>query len=261
VRDYDVRELKFDFMAWVDCGVHDYADYEDSFVALVQRMQQAHPTVTFELDETNDQRAWPFESAALGPSWFDNAHLHGSTAVAKLLHDVWSAAPWVPTPSVGLGVYDGTLTGAYAGTAGVDFLFPLAMLTHATFWTDLTSLSPGQRSETAWWISWYDTHRDSLGPAVYELTGTDPLDGTSWAAWQPWNGTSGYVFAFRQSGGPGGQRLSLHGLDGRRVYLVTDVRSGRRVGAFRGSDLADGLTVALAPNTATVLAVTPVNGT
>jgi len=261
VHDYGVTEFKFDFMAWVDCGDHDYADYEDAFVAMVRRMQAQHPTVTFELDETNDQRAWPFESAALGPSWFDNAHTHGSTPVAKLLHDVWSAAPWVPTPSIGLGVYDGTLTGAYAGTAGVDFLFPLALLTHITFWTDLTKLTPEQQAETAWWISWYDAHRDQLGPAVYELTGADPLDGQSWAAWQPWNGTSGYVFAFRQSGGPGTQRLSLHGLDPQQVYFVTDVRSGQRLGAFHGRDLTGGLDVALAPNTATVLAIAAVNGT
>jgi hypothetical protein len=57
--------------------------------------------------------------------------------------------------------------------------------THATFWTDLTTLSDAQRAETAWWIAWYRTHRDQLGPAVYELTGADPLDGQSWAAWQP----------------------------------------------------------------------------
>jgi hypothetical protein len=261
VRDYDVREFKFDFMAWVDCADHDYADYEDAFVAIVRRMQERHPDVTFELDETNDQRAWPFESAALGPSWFDNAHLHGTGPVPKLLHDAWSASPWVPTASMGAGVYDGTLSGAYAGATGVDFLFPLAMLTHATFWTDLTTLSPAEQAETAWWIAWYHAHRDGLGPAVYELTASDPLDGQSWAAWEPWTGVSGYVFAFRQSGGPNSEQLSLHGVDPRRVYSVTDVRSGKRLGAFRGADLATGLALALAPNTAAVLEIVPVSGT
>ena len=85
VRDDDVGEFKFDFMTWVDCAPHDYADYEDAFVSIVRRMQQRHPDVTFELDETNDQRSWPFESAQLGPSWFDNGHLHGSGAVPKLV--------------------------------------------------------------------------------------------------------------------------------------------------------------------------------
>src|SRR5439155_3997053 len=31
VRDYDVREFKFDFATWVDCAPHDYADYEDAY--------------------------------------------------------------------------------------------------------------------------------------------------------------------------------------------------------------------------------------
>src|SRR3954452_16947453 len=84
----DVREFKFDFMAWVDCAGHDYADYEAAFVDIVHRMQEHNPGVTFELDETNDQRAWPFESAEIGPSWFDNGHLHGSGPVEKLLHDI-----------------------------------------------------------------------------------------------------------------------------------------------------------------------------
>ena len=93
VAKYQVKEFKFDFQSWVDCGVHDYLDYEDAFVTMVRAMEQAHPGVTFELDETNDQRAWPFESAALGPSWFDNGHLHGSTQPAKQLHDLWIASP------------------------------------------------------------------------------------------------------------------------------------------------------------------------
>jgi hypothetical protein len=258
VADYDVQEFKFDFLTWVDCPPHDYADYEDGYVSLVREMQQRHPNVTFETDETNDQRAWPFESAALGPSWFDNAHLHGSTAVAKLLHDVWSAAPWVPTWSLGVGAFDDTLTGDYDGAAGVDALFPLAMLTHVTFWTDLTKLTPEEQAETAWWVSWYRAHRDELGPAVYELTTADPLDGSSWAAWQPWNGDRGYVFAFRQAGGPGTTTLALHGVDPATSYTVTDVHTGELLGTFTGAALSAGLPVSLAPFSAEVLAVTPV---
>ena len=257
VHDYDVREFKFDFMAWVDCLPHDYADYEDAFVSIVHRMQARHPNVTFELDETNDQRSWPFESAQIGPSWFDNGHTHGSTPVAKLLHDVWDAAPWIPTWSLGIGTYDGTLTGPYAGARGVDFMFPLAMLTHITFWTDLTKLTPEQQAETAWWIRWYTAHRNALGPAVYELTTADPIDGSSWAAWEPWNGRSGMVFAFRQSGGPDTQVLRLLGIDAHAHYVVTDVRTGTVHGTFTGTQLAAGLPVALAPNSAVVLSVQP----
>ena len=258
VRDDDVREFKFDFMTWVDCPPHDYADYEDAFVAIVHRMQQRHPDVAFELDETNDQRSWPFESAQLGPSWFDNGHLHGSGKVAKILHDVWSAAPWIPPWSLGIGTFDGTLQDPYAGVHGIAFLFPLAMLTHVTFWTDLTTLTPDQQAETAWWIRWYRAHRDQLGPTVYELTDSDPIDGASWAAWQPWNDGGGFVFAFRQSGGPDAQSLQLHDLKPDIAYAVTDVRTGTLYGVFTGAQLESGLTVALPAWSAVVLSVRPV---
>ncbi|MCU1587175.1 MAG: Alpha-galactosidase, partial [Frankiales bacterium] len=119
-----VTELKFDFQTWLDCGTHDYLDYEDGFMSLVRSFQAKHPKVTIELDETNDQRAWPFESVALGPSWFDNGHLHGSTATAKELHDLWVAAPWLPTSSIGWGFLDGTLDASH----GAGYLAPMAVL-------------------------------------------------------------------------------------------------------------------------------------
>ena len=78
-RDHDVREFKFDFMAWVDCCRTTTPTTRTPSSRWCARMEQRHPDVTFELDETNDQRAWPFESAALGPSWFDNAHMHDIT--------------------------------------------------------------------------------------------------------------------------------------------------------------------------------------
>ena len=265
VADFDVREFKFDFMAWVDCvstdpaGVRDYADYEQAFVDVVRRMQARHPTVTFELDETNDQRSWPFESVALGPSWFDNGHLHGSTAVEKLLHDVWSAAPWVPTWSLGVGMYDGTLRAPYDGVAGVRFLAPLALLTRVTTWTDLTKLTPEQQDETAWWFDWYRANRAAMGSVVYELTDTDPLSGDNWAAWQPWNGRSGFVFAFRQADAPEATvALQLHGVDADVLYRVVDVRSETVIGELTGRELADGLTLTLPPAGAQVLSISPV---
>jgi alpha-galactosidase len=256
VKNYDVREFKFDFMAWVDCPPHDYLDYEDAFAALVRRMETNHPGVTFELDETNDQRSWPFESAALGPSWFDNAHTHaGSTPQSKLLHDIWTAAPWLPPSSIGFGAFDGTLTGPYT----VDYLFPMSLLSHITFWTDLSKLTPDQRDETAWWISWYKAHRNALASVVYEDTGNDPLDGKGWAAFQPWSGGRGYLFAFRQSDGPDSSSVVLHGLAPGRSYSVTNVRTGASLGTFSGEQLStSGLPVTLAqPYSAAVLAVTP----
>src|SRR4051794_13134000 len=252
VANYDVREFKFDFMAWVDCAPHDYLDYEDAFVALVRRFERTHPGVTFELDETNDQRSWPFESAALGPSWFDNAHTHaGSTKQSKLLHDIWTAAPWLPPSSIGFGALDDTLSDQYS----VDYVFPMSLLSHITFWTDLTKLSDAQRAETEWWIRWYKANRRALSGVVYENTDVDPLDGKNWAAFQPWTGKRGFLFAFRQSAGPDTQTIKLHGLDPYTTYVVRNVRTGDSLGTVGAGGSVE---VSLPrPYTAAVLSVDP----
>ena len=254
VATYGVREFKFDFTTWVDCPPHDYLDYEDAFVSLVRTFEARHPDVTFELDETNDQRLWPFESAALGPSWFDNGHLHGSTAQAKLLHDLWTAAPWLPTSSIAFGTYDGTLGAPYT----VDYLMPMTLLSHVTFWTDLTKLSTADARETARWIAWYRAHRADLGGLVYEDTATDPIDGRSWAAFQPWRDGHGELFAFRQAGGRASERIALHGTAPNATYTVTDALTGAPAGSYSGAQLAAGLEVTLPqPYSAAVLEIRP----
>jgi hypothetical protein len=256
VREQGVTEFKFDFMTWLDCPPHDYLDYEDAFVSLVRAFQARHPRVTFELDETNDQRSWAFESAALGPSWFDNGHLHGSTAPAKLLHDVWSAAPWLPPSSIGFGTFDGTLKKGYS----VDYLMPMSLLGHVTFWTDLSKLTRVEMRRTAWWNRWYRAHRSGLGGVVYEDLPADPLDGRSWAALQPWTRArgTGYLFAFRQGGGSAAQRVRLQGLDPHRTYLVRDVRTRRALARASGRRLAAGLRVTLRRRySAAVLSIAP----
>jgi hypothetical protein len=255
VKDYDVREFKFDFMAWLDCGTHDYADYEDAFVSLVQRMEAAHPHVTFELDETNDQRAWPFESEALGPSWFDNSHNHGVDHVSELLHDLWSAAPWMPTQTLGVGSFD---SDALAAGLTPDYLMPLGLLSHFTFWTDFTTLTAAQRRETAWWIRWYKQHRDGIGPMDYELTASDPVAGKDWLVLEPWQNGAGYLFAFRQNTKSPDVRVKVQGVNAATPYDVTDVRTGELVAHATGRQLSDGFTVS-APKTfsARVLRIAP----
>ena len=254
VQAFGTTEFKFDFQSWVDCGVHDYMDYEDAFVSLVRSFEVRHPGVTFELDETNDQRAWPFECVALGPSWFDNGHLHGSTAQAKELHDLWAASPWIPTSTIGYGFLDGTLGGRY--TAG--YLAPMGLLSHLTFWTDQSKIPVGSRPEIAFWLRWYAAHRSDLAGASYELTAADPLDGKSPMALQPWTGTRGELFAFWQSAAKP-LTVQLRGLDARTRYRLTDVRTGRVVVTARGSQLRQGLT--LRPRSAysaQVLTIAPV---
>jgi alpha-galactosidase len=245
VKDYDVREFKFDFMAWLDCGTHDYADYEDAFVSLVRRMEAAHPGVTFELDETNDQRAWPYESEALGPSWFDNEHDHSVgghqvNQISELLHDLWEVAPWMPTSTIGVGTYD-----SHSLDAGLspNYLMPIALLSHVTFWTDFTKLTRTQRRQTAWWIEWYEKHRDGIGPMFYELTGSDPVAGKDWLVLQPWHDGSGYLFAFRQNTKAATVRVDVQGVNPATSYDITDVRTGKLVAHATGEQLGDGLTI------------------
>lgn len=249
-----VREFKFDYVTWVDCPPHDYLDYEDAYAHWVELQQRLHPNVTFELDETNDQRLWALRSAALGPSWFDNGHLQGSSYPSRLLHDVWAAAPWIPPSSLAFGLYDADL----APPNSVDYLMPISLLGHVTFWTDMTKLTSTELGETAWWLTWYRAHRSELAGVVYEDTSTDPIDGQGWAAFQPWDGSHGYLFAFRQGGGSDTQTIALQGLVTGAQYTVTDVRTGAVIGTFTGAQLEHGLTLTLAqPYSAEVLAVRP----
>jgi hypothetical protein len=250
---WGVTEFKFDFLTWLDCPPHDYMDYEDAFVAWVHALQRSHPGVVFEIDETNDQRTWPFESLTLGTSWFDNDHT--TTPVQKQLHDVWSAAPWMPPSTLGVGLYDGTLKPPYTAS----FLMPLALLTHVTFWTDLTTISDAGQAETAWWLAWYAQHRAELSGVVFNLTpGSDPLDGRAWAAFQPWQDGHGYVFVFHQADAAPAITLPLHGLDPETTYALTDVRTGASLGSASGASLLGGLPVVLpAAWTAQVIAVQP----
>ena len=238
VNDWGVHYFKFDFMTWLDCPPHDYNDYEDAFVAWVDRIERAHPDVTFEFDETNDQRMWPFESAARGPSWFDNTHGHTLPSEqpvkrgAQLLHDIWDAAPWIPPSSIGAGLYDGTLSDGLTP----DYLMPIAALTHITFWTDLTKLPASVQSDTAWWLQWYHAHTSSLSSGVYELTTSDPWDDVAPAAFQ----ASNFVFAFRQTGAA--PVVALHGVSG-GSYTLTNVRTGEVFGPFKASQLRHGVTL------------------
>jgi hypothetical protein len=261
IEAYDVREFKFDFQAWVDCGTHDYNDYEDAFVGWVHTQQLHHPTVTFELDETNDQRAWPFESAAIGPSWFDNGHLHGSGEAAKLLHDLWTAAPWVPTSGIGIGAFDSILSDGCAGPCSSSYLAQLMLLSHITFWTDTTKIPAADTAEIAWWTSWYKAHRDDLRGVVYELTSNDPLAGTGATVFQPWSNGHGELFAFRQAGGAPVTTVRLHGVDPATTYAIRDVRTGQLVTTATGAQLASGYDIALPQAwSARTLSVDPTDG-
>jgi hypothetical protein len=133
---------------------------------------------------------------------------------------------------------------------------PAAILSHFTFWKDLTKLSPGDAAETAWWLNWYKQNRAAITGFTYEDTKADPIDGKSWLALQPWNGTGGYLFVFSQASG-GTQAIALQGVSPTTQYQLTDVRTGQIVGAFSGASLSQGLSLTLPAYAAQVIAVTP----
>jgi hypothetical protein len=105
----------------------------------------------------------------------------------------------------------------------------------------------------------HKAHRGDLDGLVYENTQADPLDGKGWAAFQPWTGTHGELFAFRQADGPETQAIKLFGLSAKRSYIVANVRTGEDLGTFTGATLAaEGLSVTLEnPHSAAVLSVDP----
>jgi hypothetical protein len=262
VKDWGVTYFKFDFQAWVDCPPHDYNDYEDAFVGWVDSLLATYPEVTFTFDETNDQRMYAFESAARGPSWFDNAHSHtlpgGArvSAASQILHDVWSASPWIPPSTLGVGLYDGTLETGLTP----DYLMPMATLTHMTFWKDLTKLTPSQFADTQWWLAWYHAHAAELGGSVYRLTGddADPWDDQQPAIFQPWDRDtdSGFLYAFRQTGAQ--PVPALRGLVPGHSYTLTNIRTGAVLGTFSAESLRWGVSLPTMPvHAAAVYSVVP----
>ena len=73
IENWGVRYFKWDFMAWLDCaGQGDIYTFREALLAMLDRLQAKYPDVTFQIDETNDYRLFPYESVARGPSWFQN---------------------------------------------------------------------------------------------------------------------------------------------------------------------------------------------
>ncbi|HXA43079.1 MAG TPA: hypothetical protein VNV65_09245, partial [Candidatus Solibacter sp.] len=85
----------------------------------------------------------------------------------------------------------------------------------------------------------------------------DPIDGKAGLVLQPWSGDRGYLFVFRQAGGPT-QRVAIQGVDPGRRYRLVSVRDGLVLGNFPGSVLRRGIDLVLpAPFSALVVSVTP----
>ncbi len=247
IETYGARYFKFDFLVWADCaGIEpvDLYGYRDSFVAMVDRLQAAHPEVTFQTDETNDYRLFPFESVARGPSWFQN----GAPEASMLLHNLWNLAPYVPGFSIGQHALGRS---EEVASKGIDVLMAVALGSHITFWTEIDDeLSAGQRAQVKRWTDFYKRHREELATFTYPLL-TDPLGG-GWAALQPWNPDTGtgFLLAYRQSASNATQPIALRGVRGGGDFALTLIDpadgSSTSLGSVSGEKLRSGLDVTVA---------------
>lgn len=215
---YGSRYFKFDFLVWVDCGgafpVTMY-EYHDEFVAMIDRIQRDRPSVTFQIDDTNDHRMFPFETIARGPSWYLNGH----PSIAQTLHTVWTLAPYVPGSALGLR----SISSGDRAKYGVDAVAAAAITSHLTISMAIDDLlTSGERARVKTWTDFYHANSASLAGFTYPLLADPALGG--WTALQPWDrdAQSGWVLAYRQDDASPSVSVPLRGLDAAQ-YSVTYV--------------------------------------
>ncbi|MGH2711868.1 MAG: CehA/McbA family metallohydrolase [Actinomycetota bacterium] len=239
ITEWEVRYFKFDFMVWLDCaGANPVTMYEyrESFIRMLDRLISDYPEVTFQIDETNDYRLFPFESVYRGPSWYAN----GSPKASEALHNLWVLAPHVPGYTIGqtmLGQRDSLST---------DYLMAVALASHVTFFTDLTRLTDQQVEAVARWTDIYKEHRERFATFSYPLL-EDPLPGNNWTGLQPWNPDTGEgaLLVFRQDSADETRVVPLRGIRGDGSFTLRDAETGDTFGVFSASELRQGISISL----------------
>jgi hypothetical protein len=251
IDNWGVTYFKFDFMIWLDCAGHgDLYDFEDAFIAMIDRLQRDHPGVTFQIDDTNDYRLFPFASITRGPTWFQN----GRPDPDRLLHNLWIMSPYVPGFAVGQHMLGGDSLQRFP----VSTLMAAALPSHMTYINDLRTLPAPVVDEASRWISFYKAHRDSFGGVLYPLL-EDPLkDG--WTALQSWDPEAGRgaLLAFRQAADGDTQRIALQNVPPGRSFDLLEAPTGAYAGTVTSAQLSAGIDVTLPEkNQARVLLIEP----
>jgi hypothetical protein len=246
IDNWHVGFFKFDFLAWADCaGSGDLYDMHDAFVAMIDRLRAGHPDVTFQIDETNDYRLFPFESVSRGPTWFQN----GGPPVRQLLHNLWDLSPYVPTFAIGHKLFAGDWR-----SDGLDTVMAAALPSHMLITTDLRTLTDAEVAAARPWIDWAKAHRADLDGVTYPLL-DDPLE-DDWTALQSWDPDQGrgVLLAFRQSGADASRTIALRNVpDG--DYAVTSAPDDAPVAQVSAQQLRDGLEVSMPAKGARVLLI------
>lgn len=241
IDDWGVTYFKFDFLVWLDCaGENDLYEYKEAFMAMLDELIAANPEVTFEIDETNDYRLFPFESVTRGPSWFQN----GSPTPDRLLHNVWNLSPFVPAYSLGQHFLGGNQHTKYP----VDTLMAAALPTHLTFFSDLRRIPEGVIAEARPWIDFYTANRDHFSQMTYPLL-EDPLE-LGWTALQPWDPEKGVgaLLAFRQRSDDATVSIPLRNVPPGMTFDLFEGPSGAHVGTATSEELTRGLEVTIPTN-------------
>ncbi len=235
--EWGVRYFKFDFLAWVDCVGIDAVDvysYRESFLAMLDRLIAAHPAVTFQIDETNDYRLFPFESLVRGPSWYQN----GSPLPHEALHSAWVLAPFVPPSSLGRNAL------ARWDRFDVDFLMAIALASHFTFFGDLTEIPDDVVDRVRVWTDYYKAHRSDLTGLTYPLL-DDPYPADGWSALQPWNPEigRGFLLVYRQGSAAAVRTVSLRNVPPDRTFRLFEAPTDAPLGTRTSAELGAGIEI------------------
>jgi melibiase-like protein len=237
---WGVRYFKFDFLVWLDClegpdGIRDLYEFHDAFVAMIDRLRADHPEVTFQIDETNDYRLFPFESITRGPTWFQN----GGPDVAHMLHNLWNLSPYVPAFALG----QNALADEDFATQAVDTLMAAALLSHLTFFSDPRRLPQSVIDRIGVWTDFYAGHRAAFGGVVYPLL-ADPLE-RGWTALQAWDPEQGVgaLLAFRQGSGEEARSIALENVPPGRNFELRSAPDAALVGTATSDQLRRGIEV------------------
>ena len=250
IEEWEVTYFKFDFLVWADCaGQGDLYDYREAFRGMVDRLSGDYPHVTFQTDETNDYRFFPFESVARGPSWFQN----GSPEVPHLLHNLWNLSPYVPAFSLGQH-----FLGNNGDPSSVDTRMAAALLSHPTFFSDLNKLKDETVAQARPWVDFYKTNVDLLQNVVYPLL-EDPID-KGWTAFQSWDPekAEGALLAFRQEDPAPTTTVRLKNVPEGRTFDLFAAPTGEKIATVTSEQLSNGLEITLgAQRSAYVVTIKP----
>ncbi len=237
IENWGVAYWKFDFLLWLDCagpdGVSDLYEFHDAFLAMLDRLQLDYPGVTFEIDETNDYRLFPFESVSRGPTWFQN----GGPSPDRMLHNLWNLSPYVPAFALG----QEALANRDFATYPVDTLMTASLLSHITFFQDIRRLPDAVIDQVRPWTDFYARNRDLLDGVVYPLL-DDPLERgwTALQAWDPRRG-EGALLAFRQGSADASRTIALRNVPGGRSFALYGGADETPLGTTTSAELRRGL--------------------